>query len=390
MHNGLSVPQGAALTLGAVLGTGVISLPALAAGMAGPASLVAWAAWCSCPSRWPRPSPRSAPATPTAAACRRTPASRSATGRATVVGWCFYFAIPSGAPTAAGFAGAYVADASAAARATALRRRRSRIIAVVAVDELVRPAGVRHGAARHRRGARRLLLAVAMVVALPHAELANLTPFAPHGWARGRLGRGPAGLGVRRLGGGQLAVAPSTATPPATSRAPPPSRSRRSVCSTWASRSRRSPCSAPTPGRAPLSDLLVLGFGESARPVTTVVAVLLTVGAINAYFAGGSRTRRGAGPRRLRSRRGSRRAPAPARPAARSRSSPPSPSATTALLAVAATSSTDAIAAHGDRPRSPWSTSWARPPRCGCCRAGTLGLAVRGGRRSSRRSACSC
>ena len=33
----------------------------------------------------------------------------------------------------------------------------------------------------------------------------------------------------------------------------------------------------------------MLGFGESARPVTTVLAVLLTVGAINVYFAGGSR-----------------------------------------------------------------------------------------------------
>ena len=43
------------------------------------------------------------------------------------------------------------------------------------------------------------------------------------------------------------------------------------------------------PGEAPLSDLLVLGFGEWARPVTAVVAVLLSVGAINAYFAGGAR-----------------------------------------------------------------------------------------------------
>ena len=35
--------------------------------------------------------------------------------------------------------------------------------------------------------------------------------------------------------------------------------------------------------------LIAVGFGEAARPVTTVVAVLLSVGAINAYFAGGSR-----------------------------------------------------------------------------------------------------
>lgn len=39
----LTVAQGAALSVGAVLGTGVITLPALAANVAGPASLVAWA-----------------------------------------------------------------------------------------------------------------------------------------------------------------------------------------------------------------------------------------------------------------------------------------------------------------------------------------------------------
>ena len=33
----------------------------------------------------------------------------------------------------------------------------------------------------------------------------------------------------------------------------------------------------------------MLGFGDAARPVTAVVAVLLSVGAINAYFAGGAR-----------------------------------------------------------------------------------------------------
>ena len=38
----LSVLQGTALTLAAVLGTGVISLPALAIDAAGPASLLAW------------------------------------------------------------------------------------------------------------------------------------------------------------------------------------------------------------------------------------------------------------------------------------------------------------------------------------------------------------
>ena len=47
----------------------------------------------------------------------------------------------------------------------------------------------------------------------------------------------------------------------------------------------------PAAGRsqAPLSDLMAIALGEQARVVTAVVAVLLTVGAMNAYFAGGSR-----------------------------------------------------------------------------------------------------
>ncbi|MBI5028109.1 MAG: amino acid permease, partial [Actinobacteria bacterium] len=43
MHK-LTVAQGTALSAGAVLGAGVIALPAVADAIAGPASLVAWLA----------------------------------------------------------------------------------------------------------------------------------------------------------------------------------------------------------------------------------------------------------------------------------------------------------------------------------------------------------
>ncbi|NUP33626.1 MAG: amino acid permease, partial [Streptomycetaceae bacterium] len=41
-RTGLTALQGTAMYIGAVLGTGVIALPALAADAAGPASLLAW------------------------------------------------------------------------------------------------------------------------------------------------------------------------------------------------------------------------------------------------------------------------------------------------------------------------------------------------------------
>ena len=50
----LSVAQGTALSIGAVLGTGLISMPALAADAAGPAALLAWLALIllSAPLAW--------------------------------------------------------------------------------------------------------------------------------------------------------------------------------------------------------------------------------------------------------------------------------------------------------------------------------------------------
>jgi amino acid efflux transporter len=132
------------------------------------------------------------------------------------------------------------------------------------------------------------LLLAATLVSLPHAHLSNLTPFAPHGWlAIGSAAallvwafagweavtslsgeyRNPArdigratGIAIAVISVLYLGIAFATVA-----------------------------VLGDHPGKAPLSDLLVLGFGEAARPVTAVVAVLLSVGAINAYFAGGAR-----------------------------------------------------------------------------------------------------
>ena len=136
--------QGAALTIGAVLGTGVISLPALAVQAAGPASLLAWVAllllsvplattFAALGARYPDGGGVSTYA-------RRAFGARAAT----VVGWCFYFAIPIGAPTAAGFAAAYVADSAGGGRPTRLVATGAIILLVAAMNWFgltVSPAG---------------------------------------------------------------------------------------------------------------------------------------------------------------------------------------------------------------------------------------------------------
>ena len=178
--SGMSVAQGAALTIGAVLGTGVISLPAMAAGIAGPASILAWLALVVL----------SAPLAMTFAALgARFPDAggvstyaRRAFGRpaATAVGWLFYVVVAVGAPPAAAFAGGYVADLVGGSRTTTMWAA-GVIIAGVAVLNWF---GVRISG-RVQLGMAILLavlLTVATVAALPHADLGHLTPFAPNGW----------------------------------------------------------------------------------------------------------------------------------------------------------------------------------------------------------------
>jgi amino acid efflux transporter len=134
------------------------------------------------------------------------------------------------------------------------------------------------------------LLVVTVVAALPHAHRANLTPFAPHGWSGvgaaaavlvwGFAGweavsslsaeyRDPrrdvpraTGIAVAVVGVLYLAVAATSVLV-------------------------LGPALAGSP--APLADLLATGVGGPVRVMTAIVAVLLTLGAVNAYLAGGSR-----------------------------------------------------------------------------------------------------
>lgn len=283
---GLSVAQGTALTLGAVLGTGVISLPGIAVADAGPAALVAWIALLVL----------SVPLAITFATLgARHPDgggvstyARLAFGEhvSTMVGWAFFLTIGVGAPVAAGFAGAYVADAVGGGRTTMLVTTAGVILLVTALNW----CGIQLSGRVQLliASAIALLLALAVAVSLPHADLDNLTPFAPHGWTA--VPHAAAVL-VWAFAGWEILTSLSAEY------VDPVRDIRRSTSialgivgvlylgvafATTA-------VLGSDPGRAPLSDLLVVGFGGAARPITTVVALLLTIGAVNSYFAGGSR-----------------------------------------------------------------------------------------------------
>ncbi len=285
---GLSLPQGTALSVGAVLGTGVITLPALAAGIAGPASLVAWLALVllSVPlaSTFAAMGARFPEGGGVSTYVRRAFGTRAGAA----VGWCFYFAVPLGAPPAALMAGGYVADATGGGRGVAVAVGAGLIVGVGVLNA----AGLRLSGRVQLvlTGTLAALLVLTIVAALPHASLDNLRPFAPHGWAA----IGPA-MAVLVWGfAGWEAMAslageyrrPARDLPRATALA-------LVVVGTLylgiATMSQLVLGPATASSRAPLSDLLAAGVGGPVRAVTAVVAVLLTAGAMNAYYAGGAR-----------------------------------------------------------------------------------------------------
>ena len=274
------------MTIGAVLGTGVLTLPALAAQVAGPASLVAWLALVLI----------SIPLAATFAGLgARHPDgggvatyARLAFGRraATVVGWWFYLGVTMGAPPAAGFAGSYVADLLGGGRTTQIATATVLIAVVVGLNWF----GIRISGRLQLviAGALALLLAISTLVALPYVDLANLRPFVPYGW--GAVGAAAALL-VWAFAGWEAVASLS-------GEYANPEREIRIVTAAalvvigvlyLGVAFAVVAVLGPNPSNAPLSDLLALGFGPGARPVTTIVAVLLSLGAMNAYLASASR-----------------------------------------------------------------------------------------------------
>jgi amino acid efflux transporter len=287
MTGTLSTRSGTALYVGAVLGPGVLLLPALAAEAAGPASVIAWVALLAL----------SVPlATTFAALGVRQPEAggtaayvRTAFGRraGAVTGWWFLTGVVLGAPAVALIGGFYVADLLGAGRVGAVAAAAGMMATVMAANAAGLKATARLQLAL--AGLLAALVLVAIVTALPESHAEHWTPFAPHGWAA--VGTAASLLMLSFIGWEAVSHLAGELSDPA--RQLP-----RAIFAALAvvvvlylglAVATVGVLGTSAPSDVPLADLMAAGLGAPGRTATAVLAVLLTMGSMNAYVAGATK-----------------------------------------------------------------------------------------------------
>jgi amino acid efflux transporter len=177
----LSVPRGAALYIGALLGPGLLLLPGLAAAEAGPASILAWLGLLCLSALF---------AVVFAALGRAYPGAGGVSGYATaglgpragaVAAASFLVGVVCGAPLVCLIGAGYVTDL--AGGGTALRCVIAAVLLLVVLG--LAAGGIRATTTAQLAGVSLLtaVIVAAVIGAAPAARAANWLPFAPHGWA---------------------------------------------------------------------------------------------------------------------------------------------------------------------------------------------------------------
>src|SRR5438067_6724979 len=180
LRRSITLPQAVALYAGAVIGAGVLILPGVGAGEAGPASLLAWTfdgllgvpialTFAALAARYPDAG---------GVATFTTRAFGAAAGA--VVGWSYFVAAAVAQALVVLSGGHYAADALGLDRAQTFALAGATLALAVFANlyglrvsarlQLALSAGVA------------VVLLAATAAALPHVRTAALTPFMPHGW----------------------------------------------------------------------------------------------------------------------------------------------------------------------------------------------------------------
>jgi amino acid efflux transporter len=280
----LTTTRGAALYIGALLGPGLLLLPGLAAAAAGPASILAWLGLLTLSALF---------ATVFTALGRAHPSAGGVIGYVTAglghraglaAGWSFLSGVVTGAPVVCLIGASYITGLTGGGQLA-----RAGIAALLLLVVLALAAGgLRTSAVAQLLLVGLLIVVVAVAVAgsAGAARAAHWTPFAPHGWLA--IGRAAAILMLSFVG--WEAVAPLTAR-----FADPARQLARVVAITLAVTTvvylslAIATIGVLGPGAAttvPLAALLERALGPTGTAVAAVAAVVLTLGATNAYING--------------------------------------------------------------------------------------------------------
>jgi amino acid efflux transporter len=279
----LSVPGGAALYIGALLGPSLLLLPGLAARIAGPASILAWVGLLGLSALFAIQFSALGIRLPSASGVAGYTAAGLGRRAGSAVGWSFLAGVVTAAPFVCLVGAGYVTTVTGGGRVVraAIAAGLLLVVLVLAV------VGLRIGVAVQL--ALVSVLVVVVVVAIggsaPHAAASNWTPFAPHGWSA--VGSAAAALMMSFVGWEAVA--------PLTSRFADPVRQLPRViaiafgttaliylglaAATVAVLGRGA-------GDVPLAGLLAAGLGPAGHTVAAVAAVVLTLGTTNAYLSG--------------------------------------------------------------------------------------------------------
>ena len=280
----LTTARGAALYIGALLGPGLLLLPGLAAAEAGPASLLAWAGLLSLSALFAVVFTALGRAFPSAGGVIGYVTAGLGARQGLAAGWSFLAGVIAGAPVVCLIGAGYLTELTGGGRVGQ---------AVIAAALLLTVLALAAGGMRTSATAQLLMVSLLIVVVIvavagsaASAHAANWTPFAPHGW----LAVGHAATTLMLSFVGWEAVAPLTAQ-----FADPARQLPRVVGITLAVTSvlylglavvTIAVLGTGGGSMAPLADLLRRAIGPAGTAAGAVAAIVLTLGAVNAYVNG--------------------------------------------------------------------------------------------------------
>jgi amino acid efflux transporter len=286
---GLTAARGTALYIGALLGPGLLLLPGLAAAEAGPASVLAWAGLITLSGLFAVVFGSLGRGFPSAGGVIGYVRAGLGERASAIAGWSFLAGVIAGAPVVCLIGAGYITELAGNGSGGAGRGTRALVAGVLLLAVIALAAGGLRASATVQLLLVGLLLGVVVIAVAGSAHAAraaNWAPFAPHGWQA--VGHAASTLMLSFVGWEAVA--------PLTTRFADPSRqlprvigSALVVTSVLYLGLAVATVSVLGPGAgisAPLAALLRDAAGPSGTVAAAVAAVVLTLGAVNAYVTG--------------------------------------------------------------------------------------------------------